>query len=58
MSGTLGAKYEKLGGDVRWMGKPDKVVIITVTLICFDLDSYTYFFISLNDMCVHYTIYR
>jgi hypothetical protein len=42
MSGTLGAKYEKLGGDVRWMGKPDKVVIITVTVICFDLNSYIY----------------
>ncbi|KAJ4783159.1 Haloacid dehalogenase-like hydrolase (HAD) superfamily protein [Rhynchospora pubera] len=26
MPGTLGAKYEKLGGDVRWMGKPDKVI--------------------------------
>ncbi|XP_038970164.1 uncharacterized protein LOC103698870 isoform X2 [Phoenix dactylifera] len=26
MPGTLGAKYEKLGGEVKWMGKPDKVI--------------------------------
>ncbi|XP_031481793.1 uncharacterized protein LOC116251582 isoform X2 [Nymphaea colorata] len=26
MPGTLAAKYEKLGGEVRWMGKPDKVI--------------------------------
>ncbi|XP_040958117.1 uncharacterized protein [Gossypium hirsutum] len=24
MPGTLAAKYEKLGGEVKWMGKPDK----------------------------------
>lgn len=23
--GMLAAKYEKLGGEVKWMGKPDKV---------------------------------
>jgi len=23
--GTLAAKYESLGGEVKWMGKPDKV---------------------------------
>lgn len=23
--GTLADKYEKLGGEVKWMGKPDKV---------------------------------
>uniref|UniRef100_A0A1D1YA42 4-nitrophenylphosphatase n=2 Tax=Anthurium amnicola TaxID=1678845 RepID=A0A1D1YA42_9ARAE len=26
MPGTLGATYEKLGGEVKWMGKPDKVI--------------------------------
>ncbi|XP_058101905.1 uncharacterized protein LOC131246063 [Magnolia sinica] len=26
MPGTLAAKYEKLGGKVKWMGKPDKVI--------------------------------
>uniref|UniRef100_A0A0D9XAE1 Rx N-terminal domain-containing protein n=1 Tax=Leersia perrieri TaxID=77586 RepID=A0A0D9XAE1_9ORYZ len=26
MPGTLAAKYESLGGDVKWMGKPDKVI--------------------------------
>ncbi|XP_077229043.1 haloacid dehalogenase-like hydrolase (HAD) superfamily protein isoform X2 [Tasmannia lanceolata] len=26
MPGTLAAKYEKLGGEVKWMGKPDKVI--------------------------------
>lgn len=26
MPGTLGAKYEDLGGKVIWMGKPDKVI--------------------------------
>ncbi|XP_043706948.1 uncharacterized protein LOC122656479 isoform X2 [Telopea speciosissima] len=26
MPGTLGAKYEQLGGEVKWMGKPDKVI--------------------------------
>ncbi|KAM7507316.1 hypothetical protein LguiA_017769 [Lonicera macranthoides] len=25
MPGTLAATYEKLGGEVKWMGKPDKV---------------------------------
>jgi hypothetical protein len=25
VSGTLAAKYESLGGEVKWMGKPDKV---------------------------------
>ncbi|CAA6660287.1 unnamed protein product [Spirodela intermedia] len=29
MPGTLGAKYEKLGGEVRWMGKPDKLIYET-----------------------------
>lgn len=24
--GTLAAKYEELGGEVKWMGKPDKVI--------------------------------
>lgn len=24
--GTLAVKYEKLGGEVKWMGKPDKVI--------------------------------
>ncbi|XP_057816100.2 uncharacterized protein LOC131029587 isoform X1 [Cryptomeria japonica] len=26
MPGTLGSKYEKMGGQVRWMGKPDQVI--------------------------------
>ncbi|EFJ30866.1 hypothetical protein SELMODRAFT_89423 [Selaginella moellendorffii] len=26
MPGMLGLEYEKLGGDVRWMGKPDPVI--------------------------------
>lgn len=26
MPGTLGDKYEKLGGQVKWMGKPDKMI--------------------------------
>lgn len=26
MPGTLGMKYEQLGGQVRWMGKPDQVI--------------------------------
>lgn len=26
MPGTLAAKYEKLDGEVKWMGKPDKVI--------------------------------
>ncbi|KAJ0972243.1 hypothetical protein J5N97_020202 [Dioscorea zingiberensis] len=26
MPGTLAAKYEELGGEVKWMGKPDKVI--------------------------------
>ncbi|CAH9073415.1 unnamed protein product [Cuscuta epithymum] len=26
MPGTLAAKYEQLGGEVKWMGKPDKVI--------------------------------
>ncbi|KAF5728771.1 Haloacid dehalogenase-like hydrolase superfamily protein isoform 1 [Tripterygium wilfordii] len=26
MPGSLAAKYEKLGGEVKWMGKPDKVI--------------------------------
>ncbi|KAL4193734.1 hypothetical protein AMTRI_Chr06g178300 [Amborella trichopoda] len=26
MPGTLGAKYKKLGGNVKWMGKPDKLI--------------------------------
>ncbi|GAY44831.1 hypothetical protein CUMW_084890 [Citrus unshiu] len=24
--GTLASKFEKLGGEVRWMGKPDKII--------------------------------
>lgn len=24
--GTLAAKYEELGGEVKWMGKPDEVM--------------------------------
>ncbi|GMH28047.1 hypothetical protein Nepgr_029890 [Nepenthes gracilis] len=26
MPGTLAARYEQLGGEVRWMGKPDKII--------------------------------
>lgn len=26
MPGTLAAKYESFGGEVKWMGKPDKVI--------------------------------
>ncbi|XP_061373445.1 uncharacterized protein LOC133315788 isoform X1 [Gastrolobium bilobum] len=26
MPGTLAAKYEKLGGEVKWMGKPDEII--------------------------------
>ncbi|RHN62291.1 putative HAD-superfamily hydrolase, subfamily IIA, hypothetical 3 [Medicago truncatula] len=26
LSGTLAAKYEKLGGEVKWMGKPDEII--------------------------------
>lgn len=26
MPGTLAANYEKLGGEVKWMGKPDKII--------------------------------
>ncbi|XVF37542.1 hypothetical protein REPUB_Repub20aG0017800 [Reevesia pubescens] len=26
MPGTLAAKYEKLGGEVKWMGKPYKII--------------------------------
>ncbi|XP_073125922.1 uncharacterized protein [Henckelia pumila] len=26
MPGTLGAKYEKLGGEVMWMGKPGEII--------------------------------
>ncbi|KAJ8534797.1 hypothetical protein K7X08_016525 [Anisodus acutangulus] len=26
MPGTLAATYEKLGGDVKWMGKPHKII--------------------------------
>lgn len=26
MPGTLAAKYEQLGGEVKWMGKPDKII--------------------------------
>lgn len=26
MPGTLATKYEKLGGEVKWMGKPDKII--------------------------------
>ena len=37
--GTLAAKYEKLGGEVKWMGKPDKVMtafflFATLLLMC------------------------
>ncbi|KAJ6297432.1 hypothetical protein OIU78_023055 [Salix suchowensis] len=30
MPGTLAAKYEKLGGEVKWMGKPDKVMLLHI----------------------------
>lgn len=30
--GTLASKFEKLGGEVRWMGKPDKVVQLLCSL--------------------------
>ncbi|XP_010523324.1 PREDICTED: uncharacterized protein LOC104801693 [Tarenaya hassleriana] len=26
MPGTLGAKYQELGGEVKWMGKPGKII--------------------------------
>ncbi|GLU17943.1 hypothetical protein SLE2022_342820 [Rubroshorea leprosula] len=26
ISSTLAAKYEKLGGEVKWMGRPDKII--------------------------------
>lgn len=26
MPGSLAAKYEELGGEVKWMGKPDKII--------------------------------
>uniref|UniRef100_A0A5B6ZDH5 Uncharacterized protein n=1 Tax=Davidia involucrata TaxID=16924 RepID=A0A5B6ZDH5_DAVIN len=26
MPGTLAATYEKIGGEVKWMGKPDKII--------------------------------
>ncbi|XP_023002867.1 pyridoxal phosphate phosphatase [Cucurbita maxima] len=26
MPGTLASKYENLGGEVKWMGKPDKII--------------------------------
>ncbi|KAJ4723774.1 Haloacid dehalogenase-like hydrolase (HAD) superfamily protein [Melia azedarach] len=26
MPGTLASKFEKLGGEVKWMGKPDKII--------------------------------
>ncbi|KAJ7543518.1 hypothetical protein O6H91_09G041500 [Diphasiastrum complanatum] len=26
MPGTLGMKYEQMGGEVRWMGKPDPII--------------------------------
>ncbi|KAL9432002.1 hypothetical protein AB3S75_027084 [Citrus x aurantiifolia] len=26
MPGTLASKFEKFGGEVRWMGKPDKII--------------------------------
>jgi ribonucleotide monophosphatase NagD (HAD superfamily) len=31
--GTLAAKYEKLGGEVKWMGKPDKVMLLHIILV-------------------------
>lgn len=36
LSGTLAAKYEKLGGEVKWMGKPDKVISNFLILIVLD----------------------
>lgn len=30
MPGMLAAKYEKLGGEVKWMGKPDEVIYQSV----------------------------
>lgn len=29
-AGTLASKYEKLGGEVKWMGKPDKVIAVNL----------------------------
>ena len=29
-AGTLASKYENLGGEVKWMGKPDKVILIVL----------------------------
>ncbi|OAY50390.1 hypothetical protein MANES_05G132000v8 [Manihot esculenta] len=37
MPGTLAAKYEKLGGEVKWMGKPDKVKLSSIILFFFSL---------------------
>lgn len=31
MPGTLAAKYEKLGGEVKWMGKPDEIIYKSAT---------------------------
>lgn len=28
-TGTLAATYEKLGGEVKWMGKPGEVILLT-----------------------------
>ncbi|KAF6164642.1 hypothetical protein GIB67_032870 [Kingdonia uniflora] len=33
MPGTLAAKYEKLGGEVKWMGKPDKIIYKSAMLM-------------------------
>ncbi|PKU71373.1 hypothetical protein MA16_Dca004214 [Dendrobium catenatum] len=33
MPGTLAEKYEKLGGEVKWMGKPDTVKFIYYVLL-------------------------
>ncbi|KDO45946.1 hypothetical protein CISIN_1g016204mg [Citrus sinensis] len=33
MPGTLASKFEKLGGEVRWMGKPDKLWATLFTMI-------------------------
>lgn len=31
-SGTLATTYEKLGGEVKWMGKPGEVILFSITI--------------------------
>ena len=47
--GTLAAKYEKLGGEVKWMGKPDKVISshILFVIIIYQLKESIMYFITL-----------